>query len=150
MQIAAPSNEVTPPMSMVRFDWIGTGQNARFPVQTLRVVQGRTAAGNAEGSCTLIWYRPTCPGVKPTKTGASRMTGPVGGVGLITPPGDTRIVVGLAYPDPVKVIPWPNSGEEFIKAAQTEARSIRRMNSISDILEPKAVGRKQSARYTPS
>src|ERR1035441_10763943 len=51
MQIAAPSNELMPPMSMVRFDWIGTGQNARVPVQTLRVVQGQTAAGNAEGSC---------------------------------------------------------------------------------------------------
>src|ERR1019366_1320643 len=85
MQIAAPSNELTPPMSMVRFDWIGSGQNAGFPVQTLRVVQGKTAAGNAEGSCTLIWYRPTCPGVKPTKTGVRRMTGAVGGAVLITP-----------------------------------------------------------------
>jgi hypothetical protein len=54
-QIAAPSNELMPPMSMVRFDWIGSGQNAGLPVQTLRVVQGKTAAGNAEGSCTLIW-----------------------------------------------------------------------------------------------
>src|ERR1017187_10362312 len=120
MQIAAPSNEVTPPMSMVRFDCTKAGGYAGLPVPTANVVQGTTVAGNTEGSCTLIWYRPTCPGVKPTKTGASRMTGPVGGVGLITPPGDTRIVVGLAYPDPVKVIPWPNSGEEFIKAAQTE------------------------------
>src|ERR1035437_6310916 len=94
MQIAAPSNELMPPMSMVRFDWIGTGQNARFPVQTLRVVQGRTAAGNAEGSCTLIWYRPTCPGVKPTKSGDKRITGAVGGVGLITPSLGSSVASG--------------------------------------------------------
>ncbi len=52
-QIVAPSNELTPPMSMVRFDWIGSGQNAGFPMQTLRVVQGWTA-GNVEGSGKLI------------------------------------------------------------------------------------------------
>src|ERR1035437_2275120 len=64
-------------------------------------------------------------------------------------PGETRIVAGLAYPDPVKVIPWPNSGERSIKTAQRAARSIRRIDSISDVLEPKAVGREGSARYTP-
>src|ERR1035437_1560264 len=61
------------------------GVSVGLPVTTANVVQGTTAAGNAEGSCMLIWYRPTCPGVKPTKTGARRMTGAVGGVGLITP-----------------------------------------------------------------
>src|ERR1017187_9770254 len=85
MQIAAPSNEVTPPMSMVRFDCTKAGGYAGLPVPTANVVQGTTAAGNAEGSCTLIWYRPTCPGVKPTKSGARRITGAVGGVVLITP-----------------------------------------------------------------
>ena len=63
-----------------------------MPVPTANVVQGRTAAGNTDGSCTLIWYRPTCPGVKPTKTGARRITGAVGGVGLIIP---VRMLNGL-------------------------------------------------------
>src|ERR1035441_2518040 len=85
MQIAAPSNELTPPMSMVRFDCTKAGGYAGLPVPTANMVQGRTAAGNTDGSCTLIWYRPTCPGVKPTKSGDKRMTGAVGGVVLITP-----------------------------------------------------------------
>ena len=57
-----------------------------MPVPTANVVQGTTAAGNAEGSCTLIWFRLTCPGVKPTNSGDKRIiTGAVGGVVLITP-----------------------------------------------------------------
>src|ERR1035437_4098449 len=66
-----------------------------FAGTTANVVQGTTAAGNAKGSCTLIWYRPTCPGVKPTKTGARRITGAVGGVGLMTP---VRMLNGLDGP----------------------------------------------------
>ena len=68
---------------------------------------------------------------------------------MATWPGATRIVVGLVYPEPIRVIPWPNSGAGVIRTAQTETGSIRRIDSISDILEPKPWDGNESARYTP-
>ena len=71
MQIAAPSNELAPPMSMVRFDWT---KPLTIPVPTptaIDPVQGKTG-GKLSGNFTLIWYSPTCPGVRPMKTGPER------------------------------------------------------------------------------
>src|SRR5258708_5339096 len=59
-QIAAPSKELAPPISIVRFDCtLLYGKPGCAPKLQL------PTAGSAFGTLTLIWYRPTCPGVRP-------------------------------------------------------------------------------------
>jgi hypothetical protein len=44
-------------------------------------------------------------------------------------PGDTRMLVELAYPAPTKVVPWPKSREKGMKKMQLQSGRFRRIHS---------------------